>query len=131
MELKPKLFGPIWAEYDGSDAIKFAHSKQAESEMSFAKNSPVDTLLASLGHCIVMSIQWSAAQRKVDLNPFKVEVLGTKALDEPGRLQKIDVTVIGHFVDDSGLSERMLKQAKAICTVSNSLNCEVTLSHSD
>lgn len=128
MELKPKLFGPIRAEYDGSDTIKFTHSKQSGPEMSFAANSPVDTLLASLGHCIVMSVQWSAAQRKIDLQPFKVEVLGTKALDEPGRLKKIDVAVIGPFVDDAGLGERILKQAKAICTVSNSLNCDVTVS---
>lgn len=99
--------------------------------MSFAKNSPVDTLLASLGHCIVMSVQWAAAQRKVDLMPFKVEVLGTKALDEPGRLQRLDVTVIGAVVDDAGLGERILKQAKAICTVSNSLNCDVTVSQKD
>lgn len=128
MELKPKLFGPIWAEYDGSDTIKFNHSKQSGPEMSFAKNSPVDTLLASLGHCIVMSVQWAAAQRKVDLKPFKVEVLGTKALDEPGRLQRLDVTVIGPVVDDAGLAARILKQAKTICTVSNSLNCDVTVS---
>lgn len=131
MQLKPKLFGPIWAEYDGSDTVKFTHSKQSGPDMSFAKNSPVDTLLASLGHCIVMSIQWAAAQRKIDLMPFKVEVLGTKALDELGRLQKIDVAVLGSFVDDTGLSERILKQAKAICTVSNSLNCDVTVSQKD
>lgn len=129
MELKPKLFGPVWAEYDGSDAIRFGHSRQPDSQISFASNSPVDTLLVSLGHCIVMSVQWSAAQRKVDLSPFRVAVLGTKALDQPGRLEKIDVDVVGHLVDDAALADRILKQAEAICTVSNSLNCDVTLSH--
>lgn len=127
LKMKPKTFGPVFVDFDGDETVQFAYGDPTELSSSPPLNSPVDTLLASLGYCIVASIQWAAGERNLELNPFMVEISGIKALDQPGRVEKIDSMVIGQVVDDAGLSERILKQAKAICTVSNTLNCEVTL----
>ena len=124
----PKTFGPVFVEFDGLDSVQFALTDPTHLSEHPATNTPVDILLASVGYCIVKSVQWVAGQRKVNLNAFSVEVIGTKALDAPNRLEKINTTIIGQIVDDAQLSQRILQQAKAICTVSNSMNCDVSLS---
>ena len=124
----PKIFGPVFVEFDGLDSVQFALADLTQLSDRPAIDTPVDVLLASVGHCIIKSIQWAANQREVNLNAFSVEIIGTKALDTPNRLAKIDIAIIGQIVDDAELSQRILQQAKAICTVSNTLNCDVTLS---
>ena len=124
----PKTFGPVFVEFDGLDSVQFALADPTQLSDRPAIDTPVDVLLASVGHCIVKSIQWAANQREINLNAFSVEIIGTKALNVPNRLAKIDMAIIGQIVDDTQLSQRILQQAKAICTVSNSMNCDVTLS---
>lgn len=126
-KLKPKVFGPVFVTFDGKDEIQYALSDPSDISLYPPISSPVDTLIASLGSCIVKSVQWSADQRKVKLNPFTVTLTGTKALDLPGRVERIDVEITGNLVDDSALVPRIVKQAKSICTVSNTLTCEVSV----
>ena len=84
-------------------------------------------MLASLAYCIVVSVIWAAKDYDVTPHPFKVKVTGTKALNEPGRVAMIDVTLIGVLVDDFAISTQIMNKAKAICTVSNTLNCDVNV----
>ena len=102
------------------------HPAQMSDWADFA--TPVDVLLASVGYCLVKSIQLVAAKRRVDVGSFAIKIVGTKALDVPSRLDSVEAVVIGRITDDQQHAERILKQAKAICTVSNTLNCDVTLS---
>lgn len=127
LKLKPKLFGPVFALYDGTDTIQHAIGDPAAVTPHPPAGSPVDTLLASLAACILKSIQWSADQHKAALIPFTVRVDGTKSLDLPGRVEKMHITIIGLPVTDETLVEAIVKQAKSICTVSNTLNCEITI----
>ena len=72
-----------------------------------------------------MSIKWSTDQRKIILNPFIIKVMGIKAFDTPNRIERINIEIIGNFIDNKDLITRIMRQAKSICTVSNSLSCVV------
>ena len=125
--VKPKSFGPVYVSYDSSGQLTYAYKDMADSSPHPPAQTPVDTLIASLGACIVKSVEMCANQNNVSLNPFTVKVVGTKSTTLPGRVATMDATVIGRVVDDAELAEKILKKAKSICTVSNSLNSEVTL----
>jgi|TARA_B110000977_G_scaffold34956_1_gene46739 uncharacterized OsmC-like protein len=125
VELKPKVFGPIFVFFNGTDTLQYAHIDPSNASAYPPIQAPVDTFLASLGACIVMSIKWSTDQRKFFLNPFIIKVVGIKAFDIPNRIERINIEIIGKFIDNEDLIPRIMRQAKLICTVSNSLSCEV------
>lgn len=127
LKVKPKTFGPVFVLFDGGTELQYAYGDTSEPSRFPPVQSPVDTMIASLGSCIVRSIEWSANQSKAQLNPFQVRVSGTKSAELPGRMEKAEITIIGNLVDDEALAQRILRQAKAICTVSNSLNSEVSI----
>ena len=56
---------------------------------------------------------------------FHVSAGGEKAIDMPGRLQSIHCVICGDLADDPQDAQRMVAQAKEICTVSNTLNCDI------
>lgn len=127
MRMKPKSFGPVFALFDGTDNIQFAFDDPAARTPHPPSQTPVDTLLASLAACIVKSVQMAANQHNAALKSFMVKVTGNKAPDPPGRVEQMQITIIGQLVDDGSLAQKIILQAKAMCTVSNSLNCTVTL----
>lgn len=127
LKIKPKSFGPILVGLDAEDNIQYAEGNLSDFGPYPPSQSPVDTLIASLGSCIVRSVQWAADQRKINITPFTVRLVGTKSIELPGRVAQINITIIGDLVDDEALANRIVKQAKSICTVSNSLNSEVTI----
>lgn len=126
-KFKPKVFGPVWVIYDAENHIQYAMSDLANISPYPPTESPVDTLIASLGSCIIKSLQWSASQKNVPLYAFSVKLIGTKSTELPGRLESIDITIRGNLVEDKDLLPQIVKQAKSICTVSNTLNCLVTI----
>ena len=128
MNIKPKTFGPVVAFYDGSETTRYACHLVSDRSPHPPAGSPVDMLLASLAYCFVKSVEWAAKDHKASLHPFAVKVTGTKALDLPGRVERMDVVIIGDLVDDSLGAGRIVKLAKSICTVSNTLNCAVMMS---
>ena len=128
LKVKPKSFGPVFVVFDGDNSLRYAMSDPSELSACPPSQTPVDTLIASLGSCIVKSVQWVARQRKIALNRFTVKVVGVKAPDLPGRVERMEVTIIGNPVEDAALVPGIVTQAKSICTVSNTLNCEVTVS---
>ena len=94
LKVKPKTFGPVFVMFDGVDGIQYALSDPSDAGPCPPTQTPVDTLIASLGSCIVKSVQWSAGQRNVALTPFTVKVVGIKAPALPGRIEKMDITII-------------------------------------
>ncbi|MCV6576671.1 MAG: OsmC family protein [Cohaesibacter sp.] len=127
LTLKPKSFGPIYVSFDGTEHMRYALIDPEKTTSYPPYETPVDTMIASLGACIVKSIIWAANQRDVPLNPFCVKLMGIKSAEIPGRIETIDMAIMGQIVEDASLASRILKQAKAICTVSNSLNSDVNL----
>ncbi|MCF4099325.1 OsmC family protein [Maritalea mediterranea] len=130
MKLKLKTFGPVYVFHDGTEKMTFAFADPAQKTEYPPFNTPVDTMIASLGSCIVKSMAWSAAQHKAELHDFHVVVTAVKAADLPSRVGKISLEIVGKFVDDEALAPEIIKQAKSVCTVSNSLNCEVEITTS-
>jgi uncharacterized OsmC-like protein len=128
LKLKPKSFGPVFALFDGTETTRFAFGDPSNATPHVPIQTPVDTLLASLAFCIVKSVIWAADQQAATLQPFIVKVTGAKAPDLPGRVEKMHITIIGTLVEDGSFAEKIVKQAKSICTVSNTLNCDVTVS---
>ena len=127
IRMKPKAFGPVLAFYDGSETVCYATDLVSEKSPHPPAGSPVDMLLASLAYCIVKSVEWAAKDHKASLHPFAVKVTGTKALDLPGRVEQMDLTIVGDLVDDTAKADQITAMAKSICTVSNTLNCPVTV----
>lgn len=127
VRMKPKAFGPVVAFYDGTETVSYAADLASERSPHPPAGSPVDMLLVSLAYCIVKSVELAAKTHKASLHPFAVKVTGTKALDLPGRVEQMNLTIIGDVVDDDATAEKIVKLAKSICTVSNTLNCAVTV----
>lgn len=126
-KFKPKTFGPVFAFFDTSDVVQYATTETSERTSHPPAGSPVDMLLASLSYCMVKSAEWAAHNQGASLLPFSVKVTGTKAPDLPGRIELIEVTLIGELVEDAATAQKIVKLAKEICTVSNTLNCEISV----
>ncbi|MCX7560693.1 OsmC family protein [Sulfitobacter sp. F26204] len=127
LKVKPKSFGPVFVLFDGSPELQYAYGDVNDTSPHPPGGTPVDTMIASLGSCIVRSVEWAANQSKAQLNPFQVRVVGIKSTELPGRIEKAEITIIGNLVDEEVQALNILKQAKAICTVSNSLNTTVEI----
>jgi organic hydroperoxide reductase OsmC/OhrA len=82
---------------------------------------------ASVGHCLVESIRVVARRDEMKLDAFAISVSAEKSLDAPGRLQTLAARVHGKIVEDQAMAQDLVKQAKSICTVSNTLNSEITV----
>ncbi len=128
IRIKQKKFGPVFLRYGDDGAISYGMTADSVDNPHPPVATPVDTLLASLGACIIKSVEWAANQKKANLNPYSVTVSGLKAGDLPNRIERLDIRVSTSLTEDPDLASEIVKQAKSICTVSNSLNCEVTLS---
>ncbi len=126
IRIKPKSFGPISVRSDGGGALLYA-AQQGAFSAAPPHGTPVDLLLASLGACIAKSLEIVAAQEKQPLSPFSVEVAGQKATDLPNRLGSVDIRVYGQLTEDAEQAVELLRQAKSICTISNTLNCAISL----
>ena len=130
IRLKPKIFGPVITRFDGQSEITFAMGEDGAALPHPPHDTPVDTLLASVGYCLVKSIQIVARNDQLEAGPFDVSVHGDKATDLPGRLQRVrcEISGVGAWAPDREAD--VIARAKAMCTVSNTLNCEVVASAS-
>ena len=129
MKIKPKIktYGPIFVRTDEDGNLRYGYDRAAIDNPGPTSKTPAETLLASIGACMVLSIGTVARQKKTEVNPFDVEVRATKANDLPSRFGRYEVRVSAGLVDDPTLAEGIAKQAKTVCTVSNSLNGEIAL----
>ncbi|NVK14685.1 MAG: OsmC family protein [Rhodobacteraceae bacterium] len=125
LKVKPKRYGPVFVIFDGGAELRYADGEGADSSLYPPAGSPVETMLAALGACIVRSLEWTAGRHK--LPPFQVRVAGVGAPELPGRLETAEVAVIGRLSDDAALAGQIVAQAKSACTVSNSMNSVVTV----
>lgn len=125
--IKPKRFKPVFVFYDGAGGTSFATAESGEKQTHPANDKPVLTLLASVSQCLLESLCIVAKHDGIELPAFHVSAGGEKAIDLPGRLQSIECVIRGDLTDDPRDAQRMVAQAKEICTVSNTLNCAITV----
>lgn len=125
---KPKSFGPVYISVDNEGILKFGESLDKVGQVSPDISSPAVSLLYSIGSCIALSIQMAAAKKRIILQPFHVKVKSEKAEDLPSRFATFHVWVSDRLTEDKKQAKQLLKLAKSLCTVSNTLNAEVNVS---
>ncbi len=125
---KPKRFAPVFVFYDGAGGTRFATAQDGETHSHPPNDKPVLTLLAAVAQGLHGAMRPSERHPETHLPPFHVSAGGEKAMDMPGRLQSITCVICGDLAEDPQEAERMVAAAKAICTVSNTLNCKIEVS---
>lgn len=84
--------------------------------------SPLELQASSLAACIAMSVKIAARQEGLPpLEQVAVEVVATKAADEPSRLKTFAATVTIGDPLPPGKIEDLVRAAEDICTISNTL----------
>lgn len=96
-------------------------------EGALLDGSPVDLLVAAIAGCFVKSchmVQDARGEAKTDVT---AQVVGTKADGGPNRLGSVSITwaLPGLAADQA---EKIAKDAKRICTVTNSMSCDFEVS---
>lgn len=85
--------------------------------------NPLDLLYASLAACMVLSARIAATRLGVAdrLGEVRADVSGEKAKDDPSRVETftIRLTIAGDL--GAAVKQRIVEDAEAICTVSNTL----------
>ncbi len=83
---------------------------------------PVEQLLVSVASCFARSCHIVLGARGEALCDIRIAVVGEKAGDPPNRLERIRVSceLVGV---ESGRADRIRRDAKRICTVTNTLAC--------
>lgn len=129
MKIKPKIktYGPIFARADEDGTLMYGYDRASIDNPVPTSKTPAETLLASIAACMVLSIGIVARQKNTQVNPFDVAVTATKAEHLPGRFGRYEVLISAGLHDDPELAQSIAKQAKSVCTVSNSLNGEIVL----
>lgn len=85
--------------------------------------SPVDLLVAAVAGCFVKSCHMVQEARGEATSQITADVLGTKAEDAPNRVGKVVIAWALPGLDPDQ-AERIAKDAKRICTVTNSMSCD-------
>ncbi|MTI18060.1 OsmC family peroxiredoxin [Rhodobacteraceae bacterium RKSG542] len=132
IKLKPKFFGPVTMESAGEGVFSYKTETGLTGKTGAPATNevaaPYDLIMAALASCVGVSLEMIARQKKIDLGDISIEVNAAKALDLPSRFGSFDVSVSMSAIEDKEQATQLLKQAKEMCTVSNTLNADVTLS---
>lgn len=85
--------------------------------------SPVDLLVAAVAGCFVKSCHMVQDARQEPKTEAVAEVVGVKGEGSPNRVGKVTIawSLPGLAPDHA---ERIAKDAKRICTVTNSMSCD-------
>ncbi len=128
IKIKPKLYGPVIVHSKDDGALLYGSDGQTLADSMPGSVLPAELLLASVGACIAVSIRMVADRMDIPLVPFDTEVRAAKAETTPARIGRVEIIVDLTFLDDAELAMTIAARAKSMCTVSNSLNGDVTLS---
>jgi len=127
MKIKLKSFGPVFVKMNPDGKLEFGESVEKINESTPDISSPAVSLLYSLGSCIALSLQMAAKNKKARLQPFHVKVSSEKAPNLPSRFGTFTVSISDDLIEDRLLAQQLLENAKSICTVSNTLNAEISV----
>lgn len=124
IKLKPKTVGPIIVQWSGGK-ILYSFNDPDSMTSTPPADYPSHTLMASLGACYVVSMNRVADQSAIVLPDFTIQITSTSSGDLPIRIGRMDVVIKGLLQTEKDKSEQIVKQAKAMCTVGNTLHCEI------
>ncbi len=131
IRIKSKSYGPLTVTSHADDSIisitEGGHSVGVGLTAGPDSSSPSDLLLGALGSCIYISLGMAANALKHSVSDLTVCVTAEKAQSLPHRIDRFDVQVSFDFNGTAEERDRILKDTKALCTVSNTLNANVTL----
>ena len=127
IKVKPKTFGPIFVHIDRERFLHYGRAEDVIDQISPPTDSPAETLLFALAACIAISLHIEAEKSGLTLDAFRVRAACKKAGDLPNRFDQFEVSVPSSIADDYKSAEQLLNAAKSICTVSNTLNVDVSL----
>ena len=132
IKLKPKFFGPLAMKTEHTGTFSYTTDAGLVARTGLPASteiaSPPDLIMAALASCIGLSLEMVAQQMNVEPGEIDIEINAAKALDLPNRFGSFDAVVHLEKVNDEKLANRLLKGAKEICTVSNTLNAKISLS---
>lgn len=131
IKLKPKFFGPLTMQSESEGSFSYTtdagYSTLAGAPASGELASPSDLTMAALASCICLSLEMEGKKLKIDHGKISLVIKAAKALDLPNRFGSFDVIVtLGKKVEQE-LAGKLLKNAKEICTVSNTLNADINI----
>ncbi len=127
IKVKPSSYGPAIAQLDESGVIQFGISG-SDATATPSLESPAVTLLYSIASCMVLSLQMVAKRKKIDIQPFSVEVTAHKGEELPAHFAHYEIVLSRSVHDDQDVAKKLLKDAKSICTISNSMSGTFELS---
>ncbi|MGR5284135.1 OsmC family protein [Vibrio maritimus] len=121
LRVKPSSEGPILVSFDEHGGLRYG---RVLSELSFAPvlDNPAETLLYSIGSCMAISLQKLALRRKIEIQSFHIQITGHKGEFLPAHFTHYDIQLSKGIHSDRELAEKLLKDAKKICTISNSVS---------
>jgi uncharacterized OsmC-like protein len=125
--MKPTPYGPVFVCSAADGSLRYGESAGAIDRAHPISGSPAETLLSAIGACMVLSIAIVAARDETALKPFFVEVRATKSEQPPSHFGQYQIRVSGELTTDRQVAEAIVKSAKSVCTISNSLNGEFAL----
>ncbi len=131
IKIKPKSFGPVFVSIDEARVVRYGTSADSVTQVAPPVESPAECLLFSLASCVAISLQMAAEQEHMVLAPFQLKATSRKAEELPSRFGSFEVTVPRNIAKENTTCEYLLKKAKRICTVSNTLNAEIKVTLSE
>ena len=127
IRMKPKSYGPVFVRSAADGSLRYGDSAGTIDREHPISGSPAETLLSAIGACMVLSIAIVAARDETVLNPFFVEVRAMKSEQPPSHFGQYQIRVSAELTTDRQVAEAIVKSAKSVCTISNSLNGEIVL----
>ena len=73
----------------------------------------------------MVSMRRVAEQKAIQLPSFTIEITSISSTDLQIRIARMKVVISGLQLEDQALSDEIVKKAKSMCTVGNTLNCEI------
>ncbi|PNH93856.1 OsmC family protein [Vibrio diazotrophicus] len=130
IKMKPASYGPVIVRMNNEGVLQFA-TLDSEFTSTPSLDSPAMTLLYSIASCMVLSLQMVAKRQKIELEPFTFEVICHKGEDLPAHFSRYEIALSRSVHSDLEVAKKLLKDAKAICTISNSMAGTFELSIKD
>lgn len=127
IKVKPASYGPVFAKAADDGTLVFA-SADSEFTATPSLESPAMTLLYSIASCMVLSLQMVAKRKKIAIEPFQFEVIGHKGTELPAHFAHYEIALSRDIHPDLDVAQKLLKDAKSICTISNSMSGTFELS---
>ena len=103
--------------------VLFVHDEPLIGLVASATNpvSPVEYQLIAVAGCFALSLEAARKAREWPESVFDVTVQGSKAPDLPSRLERIAISVSMQGPLDAVAQTTLIKDAKRLCTVTNTL----------